>query len=553
MNAGARRRAVSSAVVLAVAAAAAVGAVAYRRAVARESWTVSAAADTAGASVAHRGWSVALSAAGPHGSRVTMARTDAATKPALSALAPFSHGASAGLPVSISLSAGTRPAHGATLRRTFPDPLPEGSRATLAYYDPAPAAWRLVPTRLSADRRTLTAVVGHFSIWDDIVYGVGWLLDTRVSPPGCDGPPPAWVRDTTFLDDQNAPARWCAGHDPAHPELLVVKVAVNRSYGVGVYPATKATWVYANDRDGGPDAFFTRLLADPQSFAPALRQMFGGRLVALGGQEVSFGFSESAVRAVGSRALLTVTPDAADAVAGLTYTMLTTALGDGGLGRAGTAVASVLAVAQCGSDFVDAYGRQDWSGMAGKAVKCLTSGAEDTAHLLAAGLVRAFPRTAPKTLGKLAGQVGGKLWQVWAAGEVFQVFTWVADRRLDPSAFEFHAFGTVAAAPRSTPPPSVPTRPAVTGIAVGNVFDSHCVVAWPTAPSYTSTGVSMTMSCTGVPMSRYLFTRVIYDDTAFTISPSTGRVHVHGRVVDVARSGLGFSELVVQADHIDLP
>jgi hypothetical protein len=59
------------------------------------------------------------------------------------------------------------------------------------------------------------------------------------------------------------------------------------------------------------------------------------------------------------------------------------------------------------------------------------------------------------------------------------------------------------------------------------------------------------MSCASVPESRYLFTSVNYANPHFTITPSTGAVEVRGKVVDVARSDYGYSELIVVADSIE--
>ena len=64
-------------------------------------------------------------------------------------------------PVEVSLSAPLRVA--ATVKFVRDTPLPAGQVAALAYWDERVGAWRSVPTRLAADRRTLTAAVHHFS------------------------------------------------------------------------------------------------------------------------------------------------------------------------------------------------------------------------------------------------------------------------------------------------------------------------------------------------------------------------------------------------------
>jgi hypothetical protein len=101
--------------------------------------------------------------------------------------------------------------------------------------------------------------------------------------------------------------------------------------------------------------------------------------------------------------------------------------------------------------------------------------------------------------------------------------------------------------PATTPPP----LRAGSRFGIGDEFDSYCQVAWPTAPTRTTTAIEMTMTCHGVPQ-QFTFVDVAYPDPNLPITPSTGRVHVHGRVQDIATSEYGFKVLVVLADRIDL-
>lgn len=94
------------------------------------------------------------------------------------------------------------------------------------------------------------------------------------------------------------------------------------------------------------------------------------------------------------------------------------------------------------------------------------------------------------------------------------------------------------------------TKPQSSGFAVGDNFEGNCVVAWPTAPVITQNAIIMTMSCSNVPESEYLFTQVQYGDPNLDITPDTGTVQVTGKVVGVAKSELGFEELVVLASNI---
>jgi hypothetical protein len=59
------------------------------------------------------------------------------------------------------------------------------------------------------------------------------------------------------------------------------------------------------------------------------------------------------------------------------------------------------------------------------------------------------------------------------------------------------------------------------------------------------------MSCPAVP-GQFLFVQVSYPDPNFPITPSTGRISVHGRIVDIAHSAYGYTELVVSADRMTI-
>jgi hypothetical protein len=107
-----------------------------------------------------------------------------------------------------------------------------------------------------------------------------------------------------------------------------------------------------------------------------------------------------------------------------------------------------------------------------------------------------------------------------------------------------------AAAPVRTPPPPPIIDPAPR-YEVGSSFDTDCVNAWPTAPTYTTTSIELTMSCPAVP-GQFLFVQVSYPDPNFPITPSTGRISVHGRIVDIAHSAYGYTELVVSADRMTI-
>jgi hypothetical protein len=402
---------------------------------------VSADAGVPDAQVAAGGWLVRLNGAGPAGATLTISPMVHAAAPAavLASLAVL-HAAvasDAGTPVQVNLRGGAMPPGGATLTRTLPAPLPAGRLATLASFDPAHQAWVPVATTLSADRRTLSAHVSHFSPWDDIAYGAGWLLDTRVPAPSCQGRPPSWVKDTTFLDDRSSPLRWCAGADPKNPDVLVVKAAVNRSYGMALSPRATPAWMWDSMLQGGPDDFFvqvaTKALALPGGD-------LAGKLLVAGGAQADFGFTQAQVRAAGGVPLLRAGLDALPALTGATYTALTRALA-GGQGPA-AALVTLIAVAQCGTTISRALAGGDWIAGAHAAITCLSANAQTISMTAAGILAKKMPSVAPRVLGKVVGTIGGKLWQVWAAGMLFQAMTWRGDSALVEAARTFNVFTT---------------------------------------------------------------------------------------------------------------
>jgi hypothetical protein len=89
-------------------------------------------------------------------------------------------------------------------------------------------------------------------------------------------------------------------------------------------------------------------------------------------------------------------------------------------------------------------------------------------------------------------------------------------------------------------------------VRVGQNFNDYCVVAWPTAPEMFGSTLVMTMTCEHVPEYQYLFTQVQYGHSKLRVTPSTGSMHVIGKVIGVAQSELGYKELVVSASKITL-
>ena len=101
--------------------------------------------------------------------------------------------------------------------------------------------------------------------------------------------------------------------------------------------------------------------------------------------------------------------------------------------------------------------------------------------------------------------------------------------------------------------PTVQTTVPVSATArIGDAFESYCQVAWPTAPIRTSRYIQMTMQCDR-HYPGYLLTVVLYGNPSLNVTPSTGRIYIKGQIVDLAESGYGFKEVVVQATTATLP
>lgn len=130
----------------------------------------------------------------------------------------------------------------------------------------------------------------------------------------------------------------------------------------------------------------------------------------------------------------------------------------------------------------------------------------------------------------------------------------IAEGKLLASVLPYLSEPPVKVVPPTTTNATVPptTSPANAGYAPGDAFNDYCVIAWPTAPGYTSDSIQMTMTCQHVPEGRFLFTDVIYRSTTLHPTPDTGYMHVVGRVLDVATSAYGFSELEVEATSVTL-
>lgn len=306
-------------------------------------------------------------------------------------------GAIVGHPVDITVT-GSLPDTGTQISREYASPLPEDVTATLAFYNEEYQTWEAVPTSISPDRRTITADVDHLSLWTDFVHGsttglatfrdglaqagktvvsvgatglkkvnaaiqhgvgvaaeetyylVGKTVSTRVNPPTCEGKPPAWAETVVHIkQDKNNPVHWCAGRDPAKPNVLVVKARVNRGFSFGYSTAVKPLWAKNeayNTQDF--DAALDVLANLDSTIATSVAQIsHQGRMVGPG-QELSFGFTEKQVRALdtGEELVVLHVPNLASFLAGFVAKVSTGLVVDATSGW----ITSMMLVASCSQE-----------------------------------------------------------------------------------------------------------------------------------------------------------------------------------------------------------
>ena len=340
------------------------------------------------------------------------------------------------------------------MRRVYDPPLPSGVGAAFAYYDQALGGWRIVPSSLSADRRTLTATIHHFSPWTDVTaaagawiervspdatYHIGSFFDARVEPPKCSGKPD-WVRTATYLDDKNAPLRWCYGSDPDQPDVLVVKVRVNRGYGYPVVTATAPAWTWSSYLNRDAAAAITAVVTDyPKEAGRYLSHLASGGQNVPGGTEIDYGFSESQVRRAPGSGLALVRAESGD-LTELVFNLIVGAMADQVGQPVAALILGMLAVIHCGAEIVKAG--SNWSRLAGAVTDCLIAGRESLTRQLAKYLVGRSSNIGPEAAAAKAAGITRKLIYVTAAGIFFQLASYIGDLELIDAARTFNVFTT---------------------------------------------------------------------------------------------------------------
>lgn len=389
------------------------------------------------------------------------------------------------VPVQIGVVGGL-PVKGVRLTRTYAAPLPPGAAASFVYFDPTLNTWRQAPSRLSKDRRNLSAQIHHLSLWSDIItgsptvvtsaresiatagavlvdasqaavstakqlsqsfqaqfvmgaeafyYGVGKLFDVRVDAPLCEGKTPEWLDKAIFMaDDSNNPIRWCAGHDPKHPDVLVIKARVNRGFGYFASTAVDPEWVWNSTYDQGTVNQIWKAVSNfDQTVASNIADVTGGGVMVGPGEEIDFGFTRDQVDEANDQPLIKLD---LPGPAAFVSTVIAKQLVASGLDYSTSVVAATLAAARCADKIKDMSNPLS-GGTA--AIECFQASSEAVAKILATGLLK--KGMDPLAAGKLAGTAAARA-SIYLAlvGPVFNILNWAVESGVSESAREATAF-----------------------------------------------------------------------------------------------------------------
>jgi hypothetical protein len=242
--------------------------------------------------------------------------------------------------------------------------------------------------------------------------------------------------DTSFLEDRNAPLLWCAGRDPKNADILVVKVKVNRAYGIGLIVNATPAWTY---RDYWSDASLDDLIyaGIRTAVMPAWLPPWGRRAVFVPpGAELDFGFTEAQLRAMPKAitTLLEASPDSRWILAGWLYGELDKiAPEESFLGY----VLTLAAIVNCGTELSSATGVAE---SIGALARCLTDDPEKTRKVFIDLAARAAPTASSKALATVGVAVQKALMELQAFLIGAQIGELTSDLRMVPAARRFSVF-----------------------------------------------------------------------------------------------------------------
>lgn len=284
---------------------------------------------------------------------------------------------------------------------------------SLAFWDTTARAWIPVQTTLSEDRRTATAHVTHFSVWDDVYYWFGKTLTKRAGPPTCAAIHPKWVKATEYVQDRNNEILWCSGRDALNPDRLVVKAVNNRAFGVAIEPSAPPLTVHSSLlNDSGVEDLLKAGLTRSLTLPDTLRSL-NGLFFLPPGVEITLTFDEQQVRGLEPGTLVRARMDPQWIIAGVMYDAVAGAVHD----EAAAVLFTLVALNQCGHDLGhELLSERDLAAAAGAVVTCAAKEADavvKTFIQLAPGKPESLPRTAVYLRRALlvifAGQTGAQI------------------------------------------------------------------------------------------------------------------------------------------------
>jgi hypothetical protein len=418
-----------------------------------------------------------------------------------------------------------------TLRLPLNRRIPRGYVVVAATAKSKGAPWLPLIAKPSGDGKYVTVSVTHLSIFS--VFGISvkralaWLkknvLDgidggftAEAQPPHCQNEAQARTNGYSIASNSKDTVFWCFGVENGQRVLRVVN---NRRYPLAVtHPGL--TVIKAGSLDLELAQLSRAVSGNETIISPRDEVVFGADLTSGGTGAIHTEFD-----GVG-QSLYQLEVGVSVAVDMLTH-----------FGASGHATLTALKTLLKSKDCASAIG-----GSSGEVIeKCFTPGQIKEAFGYAGLLVAPIMAAGP-ILNFFRSEFNSVFDQVNHRDEYRVVIRRAAASSPPPPP---------ATTTQASPPPSTSTSSGTSNeLGVGSTFDDDCSVAWPTAPTRTSQYIEMTMECAHLPH-QYMLAVVVYPDPNFNVTPSTGRMHIHGRVVDIAKSAYGFSELVVQADRID--
>lgn len=343
---------------------------------------------------------------------------------------------------------------------------------SLALLDPATGTWEPLPTVFDDARATATAeltalhatpvvaagprvtAAGRPDVLGFITWHIANLAGDRAETPTCDGDIPAWADEVVYIaPDPNNPVLWCAGHDPARPELLTIKLAVNRGTAMLVEPATTPAWTWNSATEDHGE------LASALAGVGDLDQAVAGKLA--GGAafvpptaQYHLGFTEDAIRSLPiGTPVVSAAPSSTSAVFALAWPVLLDQVASGDLfGRRAAWLAVTALWATCATAVGDAGA--DPGQLAGALTGCIGDHWRQVAQVAATAALAMSADFGRDEVARLVRPIAtaGRALSAWSKFTLARtVAEFLADMATHRSAFQATVFATIAPTPAGNP------------------------------------------------------------------------------------------------------